>query len=67
MDISLKKDKRNLGNQFHKMPRGTGNPEAKAQAMKDITEDSESINYVARENEVMRLSLIPKFTILIAM
>jgi len=59
MDLSIKKDPKCLSKSYYKMPRFTSTPEAKRQAMKDISH--ETTNYVIVEAHVLRLSLIPKF------
>lgn len=62
IDLSIKKDPRSQGKTHHKMPYGTSSPAAKKQALADISKENGN-NYVVRENEVMRLSKIPKFVI----
>jgi len=62
MDLRVRKDVRNNGAFYHKVPKGTCSTVAKRTAILDISEfvkecDSfYSKNYVIREYEVLRLS-----------
>lgn len=57
IDISLKKYKRNKTGIIHKMPYGTGNTEAKQQALKDINDEcliTGGKNYVYVEGALLK-------------
>ena len=53
IDTQLRKDPRNMGNHYNKIPYGTKANEARSEALKDITSDT-SFNYVYHEYKILK-------------
>ena len=67
IDLSIKTDPKAKGLQYSKMPYGTGNPEAKKQALKDMKDDKDfTRNYIGYDHKIKQLNALPRIVISVA-